>query len=221
MLKRLFDIVLSVIALLLFLPFGIVIIAILRFTGEQKVFFTQERIGMNGRRFEIYKFATMLANSPNLGSRDITIPYDPRVLPFGRFLRLTKLNEVPQFLNILFGSMSIVGPRPLTPKNFFYYSKENQDIIIRMKPGLTGISSIVFRHEERIIGDSVKTFEQCYKEDISPYKAQLERWYFSHRGLLTDVLIVLVTIFVVLFPDSGLYRHVWKDLPDMPISLKY
>ena len=90
-----------------------------------------------------------------------------------------------------------------------------------MKPGLTGIGSIVFRNEERIIGSSNKTFEQCYKEDISPYKAQLERWYYSHRGLLTDVLIVLLTFWIVFLPDSVVYRHVWKDFPAAPKSLQF
>ena len=221
MLKRLFDIIISLVALLLFLPFGFVIVTILRFTGEREIFYSQERIGMHGNHFKVYKFTTMLKNSRNLGSGDITVPNDPRVLPFGRFLRLTKLNEVPQFFNVLLGSMSIVGPRPLTPKNFMYYTPENQEIIACMKPGLTGIGSIVFRHEERIIGSSNKTFEQCYKEDISPYKAQLERWYYSHRGLLTDVLIVLLTFWIVFLPDSVVYRHVWKDFPAAPKSLQF
>lgn len=220
MLKRLFDIILSMVVLLLFLPFGLVIAAVLRFTGEGEIFFAQNRVGMDLHVFKMYKFATMLRDSPNLGSGDITVDNDSRVLPFGRLLRRTKLNEVPQILNVLFGTMSIVGPRPLTPKNFGYYSSESQEIIAQMKPGLTGIGSIVFRDEERIIGASEKTYEQSYKEEIAPYKAQLESWYYSHKGFVTDVLIVLITAWVVLRPDSTVYLRIWNHLPTLPKSLQ-
>jgi lipopolysaccharide/colanic/teichoic acid biosynthesis glycosyltransferase len=216
--KRPFDFFISFVVLLLFLPLGVVIAAILHFTGEGEVFYCQDRIGRYRHLFKIYKFATMLKNSPNLGAGDITVADDPRVLPLGRFLRQTKLNEVPQILNILFGTMTIVGPRPLTPKNFLYYSSESQGIISQMKPGLTGIGSIVFRDEERILRASGKPFEQCYREEIAPYKAQLERWYFFHRGLRTDILIVLITAWVILRPNSSVYRRVWKDLPAVPLS---
>ena len=219
MLKRLIDLLLSSIALVLFLPFGLPIALVLRLTGEGEVFYPQQRVGKGGKLFPVYKFATMLKESPNLGSGDITVTNDPRVLPVGRFLRKTKLNEVPQVLNILFGTMSIVGPRPLTPRNFAYYTDEEQEIIGKMRPGLTGIGSIVFRDEESIIGRSDKPFEQCYREDIAPYKAQLERWYYSHRGVVTDLLIIAVTAWVVLRPSSTVYRKIWRDLPDPPDGL--
>jgi len=216
MVKRFFDIVLSFVALILFLPIGLPIAIVLRFTGEGEIFFIQQRVGMRGQTFGLYKFATMLKDSPNLGSGDITLQNDPRVLPVGRFLRKTKINEVPQILNILFGSMSIVGPRPLTPKNFAYYSETDKEIIGRMRPGLTGIGSIVFRDEERIIGESSKSYEACYREDIAPYKARLERWYAEHQGLWTDLLIILVTAWVVIRPSSTIYRTMWRDLPPEP-----
>jgi len=219
MLKRALDIILSLIATILFLPFGIPIAMVLRFTGEGEIFYLQERIGKGRKPFQVYKFATMLKDSPNIGSGDITITGDPRVLPAGRFLRKTKLNEVPQVLNILFGSMSVVGPRPLTPRNFSYYSDEDQEIIGRMRPGLTGIGSIVFRDEESILGASDKPFDQCYKEDIAPYKARLERWYYHHQGLLTDLMIIAVTAWVVLRPQSNVYRKIWHDLPEAPEGL--
>jgi len=219
MLKRSFDILLSLIALLVFLPIGLPIALILRFTGEGEIFYPQDRVGKGGKPFNMYKFATMLKNSPNIGPGDITVTNDTRVLPVGRFLRKTKLNEVPQLLNILFGTMSIVGPRPLTPKNFSYYSDADQEIIGRMRPGLTGIGSIVFRDEESIIGTSDKPFEQCYREDIAPYKAELERWYYQHQGLFTDLMIILITAWVVLQPQSTIYRRVWKDLPSAPPGL--
>ena len=215
--KRFFDIVSSSIALLIFLPFGIIISIVLRLTGEGEVFYLQERIGFRGKSFPVYKFATMLKESPKIGSGDITLANDPRVLPFGHILRKTKLNEVPQLLNVLFGSMSIVGPRPLTPKNFAYYSQEDQEIISKMRPGVTGIGSIVFRDEESIIGASSKSFEQCYREDIAPYKARLERWYYKKRNFLTDLVIIFVTIIVVISPRSMVYKKIWPDLPE-PIN---
>lgn len=219
MLKRILDIVLSFIATILFLPVGLPIAIVLRFTGEGEIFYLQERVGKGRERFFVYKFATMLKDSPNIGSGDITVSGDARVLPVGRLLRKTKLNEVPQVLNILFGSMSVVGPRPLTPKNFSYYSEEDQEIIGQMRPGLTGIGSIVFRDEESIIGASEKPFDQRYREDIAPYKAELERWYFDHRGVLTDLLVIAITAWVVFRPESTIYRRIWKDLPPAPDGL--
>ena len=219
MTKRLLDILFSIIILFLSFPFCIPIAIILRFTGEGEIFYTQERIGKRKRPFKIYKFATMLKNSPNIGAGDITVANDPRVLPIGRFLRKAKLNEVPQILNILIGDMSVVGPRPLTPKNFTYYSSEDQKIIGKMRPGLTGIGSIVFRDEEHIIGASGKSFEQCYREDIAPYKAQLEHWYYQKQTLITDLLIIFATAWVVMFSESTFYRKIWRDLPVPPKDL--
>jgi lipopolysaccharide/colanic/teichoic acid biosynthesis glycosyltransferase len=219
MMKRLLDIILSLIATLFFLPFGLPIALVLRLTGEGEVFYVQQRIGRGGQPFGLLKFATMLKNSPNLGTGDITMANDPRVLPLGRLLRKTKLNEVPQVLNILFGQMSVVGPRPLTPKNFGFYRKEDQQTIGSMRPGLTGIGSIVFRDEESIIGRSNKPVEQCYREDIAPYKAALEKWYYNHQDVVTDLLIILVTAWAVLNSRSNLHRHIWKDLPEPPAGL--
>jgi lipopolysaccharide/colanic/teichoic acid biosynthesis glycosyltransferase len=161
----------------------------------------------------------MLKDSPSLGTGDITMANDPRVLPVGQFLRKTKLNEVPQVLNILFGQMSVVGPRPLTPKNFNYYTPEDQLVIGSMRPGLTGIGSIVFRDEESILGRSSKPVEDCYREDIAPYKAELEKWYHTHQGVGTDLLIILVTAWAVLNSGSTLHRRIWKDLPEAPAGL--
>lgn len=146
--KRTFDILVSSVSLTIFLPFGLLIILILRFTGEGEIFYPQARVGQNGKRFGLLKFATMLKDSPNIGPGDITVKDDPRVLPFGQFLRKTKLNEVPQLINILKGDMSIVGPRPQTPKYFALFPDHVQREIITLKPGLTGAGSIVFRDED-------------------------------------------------------------------------
>jgi lipopolysaccharide/colanic/teichoic acid biosynthesis glycosyltransferase len=118
---RVLDIILSSIALIVLFPFMILVMLILKLTGEHYIFYGQTRIGRNGKSFKLLKFATMLKDSPLMGAGDITVKYDPRVLPFGGFLRKTKINELPQLINILIGDMSVVGPRPQTPKNFDYF----------------------------------------------------------------------------------------------------
>ena len=115
---RLLDILLSGIALLVFSPLMIPISIILKLTGEGEIFFLQERIGKGGHKFKLIKFATMLKNSANIGTGTVTVKGDPRVLPVGKFLRKTKINELPQLLNILVGDMSVIGPRPLTSQTF-------------------------------------------------------------------------------------------------------
>jgi lipopolysaccharide/colanic/teichoic acid biosynthesis glycosyltransferase len=217
---RFFDILLSLIALVLFFPFGLLIALILRFTGEGEIFYIQDRIGRGGRHFGLLKFATMLKNSPSTGAGDITIKNDPRVLPFGHFLRKTKLNEVAQLLNILRGDMSVVGPRPQTPKNFDYFPPEGREIILSMRPGLTGMGSIVFRDEESIVALSGKSVDDCYRQIIGPYKAELEAWYHGRQNLKTYFLLMAITLWVIIRPRSEIYRRIWPSLPPLPDGLK-
>ena len=212
--KRVIDSIMSLIAIIILLPLTIPIALILRLTGEGEILYRQVRVGQNGKRIRVAKFATMLKDSPNIGTRDITAENDSRVLPVGKFLRKTKLNEIPQFLNVLFGTMSLVGPRPLTERIFSYYSDADQELIKRMRPGLTGVGSIIFRDEESAIRNSSKPIELFYKEDIVPYKALLERWYYEHRSAVNDLLILVVTVVVVMRPRSIIYRKIWKDLPE-------
>ena len=149
--KRVLDVFVSFIALIILIPVFIPIIIVLRFSGEGEVFYFQERYGINNSKFKIFKFATMLKNSINIGTGSITLENDPRVTKVGSLLRKTKINELPQIINILKNDISLVGPRPLVEKTFKAYSKEVQSIIYNVKPGLTGIGSIVFRDEESII----------------------------------------------------------------------
>jgi len=216
---RLLDILLSFTALLVFFPFGIVIALILRFTGEGEIFYIQDRIGKNGRHFGLLKFATMLKNSPSIGAGDITVKNDSRVLPVGRFLRKTKINEIPQLINILIGDISVVGPRPQTPKNFEYFPPQGKKIILSMRPGLTGIGSIVFRDEETIVANSGKTIEACYYELIGPYKAKLEEWYCKRQNTVTYFLLIMITAWVIVCPRSEIYRRIWPSLPPLPDEL--
>jgi lipopolysaccharide/colanic/teichoic acid biosynthesis glycosyltransferase len=216
---RILDIVLSLAAIVVFLPFGLIIVLVLRFTGEGEVFYTQDRVGKGGRHFGLFKFATMLKNSPSIGTGDVTVKNDPRILPMGHFLRKTKLNEVPQLINILCGDMSIVGPRPQTPKNLDYFPPDRKRNILSMRPGLTGIGSIVFRDEESIVEKSGKPVEECYRLLIGPYKAELETWYQSRQNVTTYFLLMAVTAWVIIRPQSRIYRRIWPSLPPLPDAL--
>ena len=150
---RSFDILFSGLALIVLAPLLLPIMLILKLTGENKIFYLQERVGKNGKLFGIWKFATMLENSPNMQNAYITTHGDPRVLPFGRFLRKSKINELPQLVNILKGDISIVGPRPQVKAHLDLYPKDKLEDILSIQPGLTGIASLFFRDEEMMISN--------------------------------------------------------------------
>ena len=214
--KRLLDILLSGFAILVLSPLLVPVMIILKCTGEHDIFYGQERIGYRCQRFKILKFATMLRNSPNMAGGLHTTHGDPRVLPFGRFLRKTKINELPQLFNIFLGDMSIVGPRPLVDKTFEPYPDEVKARIYSVKPGLTGIGSVVFRDEETILSKSAMPPDECYAKVIAPYKGALEMWYLEHVGFLTDWKLIFLTAWVILFPRSRLMESMFKDLPPRP-----
>lgn len=211
--KRLIDIIISVVVLLILLPLFIPIVILLRLTGEGEIFYFQKRIGLNNEYFYICKFATMLKDSPNLGTGSITLKNDPRLMPMGPFLRKTKINELPQIWNVLNGDMSIVGPRPLVDRTFNAYPSDIRDQIYKVKPGITGIGSIIFRDEETLISNSGEEPHAFYERVVAPYKGQLEMWYQKNASIITDVLIIFLTAWVILFPSSNLAHALFKDLP--------
>lgn len=211
--KRLLDIVLSGVAIIVLSPLLIPIMVALKCTGEHYVFYGQTRIGKNNNYFKIWKFATMLLNSPNMAGGLHTTRGDPRILPLGGFLRKTKINELPQLFNIFLGDMSIVGPRPLVDKTFAPYPEEVKKRIYSVRPGLTGIGSVVFRDEESIISESKLPPEECYAKVIAPYKGALELWYLEHFGFWTDVKLIFLTAWVIFVPESKLIEKLFKDLP--------
>ena len=149
--------------------------------------------------FYLVKFATMLKDSPNLGNRTITINNDPRVLPFGKWLRKTKVNELMQLVNVLKGEMSLIGPRPLTQEVFDLYDQDQASKIASVMPGLSGIGSIVFRNEEKLLSNKQDALE-FYKSEISPKKAALELWFIRRRNLKTYFQLIFLTIIVVIAP---------------------
>ena len=212
---RIIDVLLSLLALLVLLPLFIPIVVILLLTGEHKVFYLQTRVGYKNKDFKIIKFATMLSNSANMGSGSLTLKNDPRVLPFGSFLRKTKINELPQILNIIIGDLSIVGPRPQMQVDFEKYSDDVQGKIYNVRPGLTGIGSIIFRDEESLISLAAENENphDFYKRVIAPYKGELELWYHSHRSVFLDSQLIFITAWAIIYPETRLYEKWFKDLP--------
>ena len=216
---RFFDIFFSSLALFFLSPLLLPIILILKFSGEGEIFFLQDRVGKGGKVFKLYKFATMLKDSPFTGTGTITIKNDPRVLPFGKFLRKSKINELPQLLNILFGDMSIIGPRPLTKNNYDAYSNLSQRVISKVRPGLSGIGSIAFRGEEELMHEA-DTSENFYSEIIAPYKGSLEEWFVANKSLKIYFFSIFITAWVVIFPNSNILWKSFKSLPSPPAQLK-
>ena len=212
--QRLFDFFFSLMAILLLFPILVPLVFTLKLTGEGEVFYFQDRVGRLGKNFKIIKFATMLKDSPNLASGSITLSGDWRVTKPGKFLRKTKINELPQIINILKGDISLVGPRPLVTKTFTAYNEEVQSKIYNVKPGLTGIGSIIFRDEESIIS-AVKDEDphEFYKRVIAPYKGELEMWYQSNNSFFLDLQLIFMTAWVIVVPTSKLYEKWFKDLP--------
>lgn len=216
--QRLLDVLFSFLALVVLSPLFFITMIILRITGEGEVFFRQQRCGRYGRPFDLIKFVTMQKNSPNIGTGTVTLKDDPRVLPVGKILRTTKVNELPQLLNILVGDMSIIGPRPQTRRCFDAFPARSQEQIRKVRPGLSGIGSIVFRNEEEMIHASKKP-DYFYDQVIMPYKGLLEEWYVANQGLKTYLTSIFLTVWVVNFSRSQLPWRVFSHLPEPPEEL--
>jgi lipopolysaccharide/colanic/teichoic acid biosynthesis glycosyltransferase len=219
-LQRLFDIFFSSFALIVLSPVLLPIVFVLRVTGEGKVFFLQERIGDGRRSFQLYKFATMLENSPNMGTGTVTLTDDPRILPFGRILRKTKINELPQLINIFLGDMSVIGPRPQTQRCFDAFPEQSQQAIMQVRPGLSGVGSIVFRNEDELM-DGQGDPDHFYDKVIMPYKGRLEEWYVQNQSLGWYFVLIATTMWIVLCPQSNIVRGVFSSkLPSPPDELE-
>jgi len=215
-LKRSFDILTSGITILILSPILIPVIIGLKLTGEGYVFYKQERVGYENKPFLIWKFATMLKNSSKMPGGIMTTKNDPRITPMGGFLRKSKINELPQLFNIFFGHMSVVGPRPVMKVSFEAYPKEVQKVIYNVKPGLTGIGSIIFRDEEKLITDVKNNggdLWEFYKRKIYPFKGKLEIWYQNNKSFSLDIKLIFITAWVIFIPTSKLYKKWFKDLP--------
>ena len=160
----------------------------------------------------------MVVNSPSIGNKELTLPDDPRVLPLGKVLRKTKLNELPQLFNVLKGDLSLIGPRPQTKYYFNCFSKNDIEFITRVRPGLSGIGSVFFRNEEELFRDQAdaKVFDE---EIIMPYKGRLERWYAENLTLGKYFKLILLTIYVVITDGKIDLFKIFKNLPHPPKEL--
>jgi lipopolysaccharide/colanic/teichoic acid biosynthesis glycosyltransferase len=210
---RILDLCLSLLGIMILTPVFLVIILLLSITGEGKVFYFQERVGFKRKIFKIIKFVTMIDTPSKSGSMTITQKNDSRILPVGYFLRKTKLNELPQLFNVVSGTLSLVGPRPLTTHTFSFYSNEIQEIISSVKPGITGVGSLFFRNEEDIIGSETNS-EEVYRNKITPYKGQLEKWFVENYSLKNYIMIIFITLWIVIFSKSNVHKRLFRGLQE-------
>jgi len=216
---RFLDILISFFSLLFLFPFMLPIVIALKLTGEHDVFYLQTRVGKGGRDFKVFKFATMLRNSPSLAGGVLTQKNDPRLLPLGPFLRKTKINELPQLINILIGEMSFVGPRPQARKHYELYTFQVKDAINQVRPGLTGVGSLIFRDEETLLDRVHGDRDKFHDEIITPYKGELEIWYCKNQSTEKYALLILLTALAVTFPKNRLHRLIFANLPPIPNEL--
>jgi lipopolysaccharide/colanic/teichoic acid biosynthesis glycosyltransferase len=189
--KRLFDVVVSAGALTLIAPILAAVTVAIKFGSRGPVFFRQARVGLNGRPFQMYKFRTMVVGAHRMGPSS-TAADDPRITPVGRVLRRLNFDELPQFINVLKGDMSVVGPRPQVPWAVEHYTPEER-VILSVRPGITDWASLWVGDEgERLRGSTDP--DRDYFEKIWPEKRRLQLEYIRSRSLAVDVLIVLKTI---------------------------
>jgi lipopolysaccharide/colanic/teichoic acid biosynthesis glycosyltransferase len=221
-LKTILDSLVAAIGLLILSPIFVTVCVLLLLTDEHQIFYRQERIGRHGKKFGILKFATMLKDSPSLGNGMLTVRNDPRITKVGKWLRLTKLNELPQLWNVFVGQMSFVGPRPLTSVGITRYDPAVSQIILQLRPGITGIGSLVFRDEEKLVslckenGGDPKAY---YREHIFPYKGKVECWYASKQSFRSDFMLLIATLYSVVFNDRHIAFKLFKELPELPTEL--
>jgi len=210
--KRAIDLLISVISIILFSPLLLIVSLILKCSDEGDVLYIQRRVGLDNQLFNVYKFITMRRGSEQIKNPDLS--NDSRVFPFGRLLRAAKINELPQLFNVLLGDMSVVGPRPLIFENFNDYPQEVKTKIYNLnKPGLTGMGSLFFRNEERILIKLGKNIDTAFKEDILPVKGDLELWYRRNKGLWLDIKIALCTALAI-FVHRPFFISWFPGIPD-------
>lgn len=211
--KRLFDIFFALLGIAITGPFILISLVVILLSGESKPLFVQLRVGKNRQLFRFYKLRTMKrTQSQNTGP--ITFHGDDRITKVGLFLRWSKLDEFPQFFNVLNGDLSFVGPRPLMPETFYAYDKSTQKRIAKVKPGITGVGSVVFRNEALLLKQAGENKQkEFYLNKILPYKGELEEWYVNHRSFWVDFkLLFLSAVVVVHSRMKGLHNY-FNNLP--------
>jgi lipopolysaccharide/colanic/teichoic acid biosynthesis glycosyltransferase len=193
--KRILDVVGSALGLLLLLPVLAVVAVIIKLDSPGPIFFRQERIGRGGRSFRIFKFRSMVIGAARNGPA-LTVRADTRITRVGIFLRRSKLDELPQLINVLAGDMSIVGPRPEVPEFMKFYAPDQRAIILSMRPGITDYAAILFRDESSLLDPNSDPVE-VYRHRIMPIKFAYYERYSREIGVLNDLRTILATILLL------------------------
>ena len=193
-LKRLFDILASLILLIILSPLFIIFSIIIKLDSKGPIMFKQNRVTENGRIFKIFKFRTMVENADKNGSQ-VTVENDNRVTKIGKFLRKFRLDEIPQLINILIGDMSFVGTRPEVPKYVELYTDEMKATLL-MKAGVTSLASIKFKDEEKLL-QMDGNIDKIYIENILPQKMQYNLEYLKRFNFFYDIKLMFMTLFAV------------------------
>lgn len=189
--------------------------SILLFLSNNQIIYSKLRIGHHQKPFTILKFVTMIPNSHNMTYGTMTIGNDPRITPVGRILRKFKIDELPQLWNVIIGNMSFIGPRPLDKSEFDCYPDDVKHLIYTIKPGITGVGSIVFRNEDKMLSDASVSPVDLYREKIAPYKGALELWYIENQSFYVDFMILLLTGLAIIAPD---HQFIYKIFPSLPVK---
>ena len=189
--KRLFDIIFSSLGLLILSPVFLIIAILIKKEDGGPVFYPGIRVGINGKRFRMYKFRTMVVNADKIGGPS-TSDDDPRLLKIGKTIRKYKLDEIPQLINVLKGEMSIVGPRPEVPSEVETYTEEEKRVLM-VKPGITDWASLTYHNEGEILKGAADPHE-AYRQKIKPGKIKLQLKYVDEHSFITDLKIILRTI---------------------------
>tara|TARA_B100000989_G_scaffold87375_1_gene62921 strand:- start:668 stop:1348 length:681 start_codon:yes stop_codon:yes gene_type:complete len=216
---RVLDILISLFAIIVLSPLFIVLVLLLKFSGEGEIFYFQNRVGTQSSTFKLIKFATMLKHSSSFGTKEITVKDDPRILPLGRILRKTKINELPQLFNIFVGDMSLVGPRPLALSGYEKYPERQKKDLQKIKPGLSGLASLILRNEEEILSHSSSPVD-FHSNILTPFKGEIEIWFSERHSIANYFKIIFLTIWIVVFSGSKILEKVYKNRPQMPEELK-
>ena len=210
--KRFFDIIFALLGILICFPFLGMLVIILLAKGENQPLFRQQRVGKNGRLFTLYKLRTIKKNKASLKKVPLlSTSNDNQVTSFCQFLRNTKIDEFPQFINVLNGDLSFIGPRPLVPEIFYGYPPDIQKDILTVKPGLSGMGSLVFRNENQLLKKIPKKDQlDFYHYYIGPQKGELEKYYVENQGPWTDLKILVLTPCVLLCPNFNIPKGWFK-----------
>jgi lipopolysaccharide/colanic/teichoic acid biosynthesis glycosyltransferase len=213
--KRCLDVVGAIVGLVLLLPVFVIVAVAIRRDSAGPVFFRQQRVGRGGRLFAMFKFRSMTVDAPRRGSA-LTVRADRRITRVGRFLRQSKLDELPQLVNVLIGDMSLVGPRPEVPEFMRFYSPEQRAIIVSMRPGMTDYAAILFRDESALLDQNGDPIE-IYRRLIMPIKFRHYERYSREIGIMTDLRIILATALLLTIGRVPSWLGIERELLARPV----